>query len=153
MGGDCYYIVEHLDYSQAIFDGLKPDPEVAFEKIRTLMEDYYSWFWQNGQHVEDASRTGNQQTSLWQRPPLGIIKINCDAALSGDSGKVEVVAVTRNQVGVVMDVVNIFKETQSIHMAKAKAVSLVVLMATKKEWKNIIVQLDSSIVIEDLKRK
>lgn len=111
-----------------MFDGVKPDPRDTLKRASGLTSDYNSCFWGGITNTDEliSNRTGNSQPILWRRPSTGTVKINCDAAFNNQSTKAGVVAIARNHLGAVVDYVNVRINLQSIQMAEAEAIRLVV---------------------------
>lgn len=100
---------------------------------------------------QQALHTGNHHTVTWVRPEFGTFKVNCDASVRRN-GFVGVGFIVRDdQGGVIGSGVNRFQRNFSVDCAETIAVRSAMLYARSLGPEDIIVENDSSIVIEGLR--
>lgn len=91
-------------------------------------------------------------TSTWQPPPLGVFKINVDAAVVDSKAEFSVGKVDRDQIGIVLSAISrCFPCSFSPHFAAMTAVKEGVIMAIQHGWSNWIVETDNLAVVHAIK--
>ncbi|GJT78577.1 reverse transcriptase [Tanacetum coccineum] len=111
------------------------------------------------QEFQDAAMRGNAENgtnvnvlvSIWQPPPYGFVKVNCDAAWLTSSKQAGIGFVARNSEGeVILSGAKHVEYSQSAIMAEAEAVCWAVKTGQEKQLTRIEVETDSFVLYQSL---
>ena len=89
-----------------------------------------------------------QPVIRWSPPPLGVIKINVDAAIAQNNSAIAVVA--RNENGYVLKAWSKLLPKRSPIVAETEAILWALHLARGENWREIIVESDSKLSIDSI---
>ncbi|KAL4379350.1 hypothetical protein GQ457_02G009300 [Hibiscus cannabinus] len=92
----------------------------------------------------------NSASQFWTKPPLGVLKVNCDAAFDRSIGSAAIACVVRDDSGCIIKGEICSFPSRSVSAAEAIAIRKGVLMAISEGWEKVIFESDNIGVINGI---
>lgn len=133
-----------------VFEKLEPDPIRVAQIASKNMEDFWS-----AQLVHDSTTSKEKQKrqSVWQKPPVNSVKINCDGAYCKGNGQAGLGVVCRNDQGLFLLGWAESCYAESAFHAELKALNRAIQLAGTWCGTHVIIEMDCADLFEAVKCK
>lgn len=132
--------------NEYIFEDTHMSPDFCCIKAKDLLVEYQK-------ACAHASRSSQREQSRWNPPPFGELKLNFDAAVNTELGKVGLGIIARDSGGNVV----LTKSKTLVHdwapgLCEARAALEAITTAKEEGWSKVIVEGDAQVIIRALQQ-
>ncbi|KNA21863.1 hypothetical protein SOVF_039330 [Spinacia oleracea] len=129
-----------------LFQNICLSPDVCCTKATDMLQEYHK-VW-----ISPSTSPSARTNAKWEPPNQGVLKVNFDAAINLDYGRVGIGIVTRDMQGKV-----VFASSKTLlqrwgpEMGEAAAALVAIKVAKEQGWKDIVLEGDACTIIRALK--
>ncbi|KAL4312016.1 hypothetical protein GQ457_01G003630 [Hibiscus cannabinus] len=131
-----------------VFEVESEHPIDVWNRASAAFEEFNSMSFSDSMQSNSSSSSHSfPSEGAWSAPPLGFLKVNCDAAFDPHSGRASTACVVRDGTGEIVKGSSISFLSGSASIAEAIAVRHGVLLAINEGWERVIFESDNKGVI------